>query len=82
MSCFKFDFHTVCSECRGVDCDLQTRCIECTDVDDATVQDYVSHKLSLTRKFLAKSEHKSPVPASLVGICPRLNWLHLPRHPL
>ena len=39
MSALKFDFHTVCADCRGVDCDLKTRCIECTDVDDSTMQD-------------------------------------------
>ena len=66
MSCLKFDFHTVCSECRGVDCDLQTRCIECTDVDDVTMQDYVSHQLSLERKLLAKCKRKAPNLASVV----------------
>ena len=51
MSCLKSDFHTVCTDCRGVECDLKTRCIECTDVDDSTVQDYVSHKLNLKTFF-------------------------------
>ena len=66
MSCLKFDFHTVCSDCRGVDCDMQTRCIECTDVSEVIMQDYVSHKLSLKRKLLAKCKHKAPLPPSMV----------------
>ena len=69
MSCFKFDFHTVCSDCLGgggVECDMQTRCIECTDISDVVMQDYVSHKLSLKRKLLTKYKHKAPVPPSMV----------------
>ena len=61
MSCLKFDFHTVCS-----DCDLKTRCIKCIDVDDSTVQDYVSHKLSLKRRLLAKRKHKAPIQTCMV----------------
>ena len=51
MSCLKFYSHAVCSDCQGVDCDMETRCIECTDVSDLIMQNYVAHKLSLERKF-------------------------------
>ena len=37
----KFDFHTVCTECKGSKCGLKTRCIECTDVDESHMQDYI-----------------------------------------
>ena len=66
MSALKFDFHTVCSDCRGVECDLKTRCIECTDVDDSAMHVYVSHKLSLKRRLLAKCKHKAPAQASKI----------------
>ena len=55
MSSLKFDFHTVCIECRGVDCDLETRCIECTDISDVAISDYVNHKLSLKKKLLSQA---------------------------
>ena len=64
MSSLKFNFHTVCIDCRGVDCDLETRCIECTDVSDMAMSNYVSHKLSLKKKLFAKCKLKalSPLP--------------------
>ena len=68
MSSLKFDLHTVCTDCRGIDCDLETRCIECTDVSDLVMQDYVSHKLSLKCKLLAKCKLK-------VRLCMNLRFL-------
>ena len=66
MSCLKFDFHIVYSDCRGVDCDMQTRCIECADISDVIMQDYVSDKLSSKGKLLARRKHKAPAPPSMV----------------
>ena len=34
MSSLTSDFHSVCIVCRGVDCDIDRRCIECTDVNN------------------------------------------------
>ena len=72
MSALKFDFHTVCSDCRGVECDLKTRCIECTDVDDSQMKDYVSHKLGLQRWLLAKCKHKTCSQTSKVIVEPEV----------
>ena len=66
MSSLKFDFHNVCTDCRGIDCGLEARCIQCTNVPDLVMQDYVSHKLSLKHKLLAKRKHKVPLPPSMV----------------
>ena len=60
MSSLKYNFHTVCSDCQGLDCDLETRCIEWTDVSDVIMTNYLSHKL------LAKHEHEVPLPSSVV----------------
>ena len=49
-----------------MDCNLETRCIESTDVSDLVMQDYVSLKLSLKRKQRAKCKHKVPLPLSMV----------------
>ena len=57
---------TVCIECQGVDCDLETRCIECTDISDVAMSDYVNHKLSLKKKILSKCKLKAPLPPSAV----------------
>ena len=56
MSGVKFDFHAVCSDCRGLDCDLETRFIVCADISDVAMSDYVSHKLYLKWKLWAKCE--------------------------
>ena len=66
MSSLKFDFHTVCSDCRGLDCDLEMCCIECADISDVAMSEYVSHKFSLKCKHLAKRKFKAPLPPSVV----------------
>ena len=43
-------FHSVCIDCRGIDCDIDTRCIECTDVNDTLMTVYVKYKSSLRCK--------------------------------
>ena len=48
------DFRTVCIDCRGVDCNFDHRCMECTDTDDFTMTEYVRHKLTLRRKLMSK----------------------------
>ena len=66
MCSLKFDFHTVCTDCWGVECDLETRCIECADISDVAMSDYVSHKLSLKKKLLAKCKLNASLPPSVV----------------
>ena len=56
MNALRFDFHTVCVDCRGVDCDVTIRCIECPDVDDTRMTEHVSHRLGLKRCLLAKDK--------------------------
>ena len=51
-------FHTVCIDGRGVDCDLDNHCVECTDIDDSTMTKCVRHKLSLRRKLKYKNKLK------------------------
>ena len=65
MSGLKFDFHTVYSNCQGLDYDLETCCVECADISDVAMSDYVSHKLSLKRKLLTKHKLKAPLPPSV-----------------
>ena len=61
------DFHTVCVGCRGIDCDLGNCCIECKDVDDSTMTDYVRHKLSLRCKLQCKHRLKEPKVTAVVA---------------
>ena len=68
MSALRFDYHTVCVDCRGVDCDITTRSIECTDVDDTCMTDCVSHRLGLKRHLLAKQKHESSTHAYKVKV--------------
>ena len=55
-----------CGKRMSIDCDMETRCIECTDVSDLIMRDYVSQNLSLERKLLAKCKLKAPLPPSMV----------------
>ena len=45
-----FDSHTFCSICRGFDCDLDTRCEECTDWPEGDMIAYVKHRKLLKSK--------------------------------
>ena len=50
MSSVIKDLYSVCIDCRSVDCDLDNRCVECTDIGDSTMTEYVRHKLTLRCK--------------------------------
>ena len=56
MSSLTKDFHTICIDSRGVDFDVDHRCVERTDIDDSPITEYVRHKLTLRCKL--KSKHK------------------------
>ena len=56
--------HTVCIDCRGVDCDLNHCCVECNDTDDSTMTEYVRHKLTLQRKITFKHKELKLVDIS------------------
>ena len=64
MSRKSLDSHTFCSVCRGFDCDLDTRCEECTDWHESDMIAYVKH-----RKML-KSKHVKPMARSDVPMSP------------
>ena len=61
------DFHSICVVCRGVDCDADHRCPECTDMGDSVMSKYVEHKHSLQRKLQSKHSKQDPVPAPAVA---------------
>ena len=78
MSSLKFDFHTVCIQCQGVDCDLETRCIEYTDISDVDMSDYINHKLNLKIKLLPTCKLEAPLPPSTVIADPTVVAVDLP----
>ena len=63
MSRKSFDSHTFCSICRGFDCDLDTRCEECTDWPESDMVAYVKHRKLLKSKQ-SKPKTSSDVPLS------------------
>ena len=73
MSSYKFDFHTVCVQCRGVDCDLNSRCIECTDVTTDRMSEYLAHKLSLKKKLISKRRLKTPSQSPVMDVAPAVS---------
>ena len=64
MSRKTFDSHTFCSICRGFDCDLDTRCEECTDWPEGDMVAYVKHKK------LLKSKQSKPKTSADVSLSP------------
>ena len=77
MSSYKFDFHTVCVQCRGVDCDLTIRCIECTDVMNDQMSEYVAYKLNLKKKFESKRKLKTPSQSPVIDNAPAVSAVEL-----
>ena len=76
MSALRFDFDTVCVDCKGVDCDITTRCSKCTD-DDTRMTDCVSLRLCLKGRLLANSsleEFVGDLPEERV-LCPVRTYL-------
>ena len=55
MSSLKHDSHSVCVKCRGHDCNLDRRCVECEAWSEDVLKAYVKHRKSL----VSKSEKKS-----------------------
>ena len=58
-----FDSHTFCSVCHRFDCDLDTRCEECTDWPESDVVAYVKH-MKLLKSKQSKSKTGADVPLS------------------
>ena len=54
MSSQTHDFHSLCTECCGRDCDLDNRCNECIDIDDTLMTVYVKHHRGLKCRSLSK----------------------------
>ena len=67
MSSLTYDFHSVCSVCRGNDCDCNHPCDECSNVDAETLNAYLKHKTTLQRKLQCKRKAKAqPAPLPIV----------------
>ena len=64
MSRKTFDSHTFCSICRGFNCDLDTRCEECTDWLESDMVAYIK-----PRKLL-KSKQSKPKSSADVTLSP------------
>ena len=83
MSSRKYDQHTICSQCRDVDCSFTMCCDECCAWSNDAMADYLRHKKSLATKSKKKlatsasSSFVSPAVASspLLGSTPRLPFV-------
>ena len=56
MSSFKYDKHTICSNCREIKCDLDVRCKECADWSYSDMEDFLKRRRSLESKSKKKSD--------------------------
>ena len=53
MSTLTYDFHSICVNYHGIDCDFDHRCEECADIADDVMTDYVKQRY--------KSKSKDPL---------------------
>ena len=61
MSTLTKDFHFICVECRGIDCNLTDRCDECIDIDASVINNYLEHCKQLLAKQKYKCKCKDPL---------------------
>ena len=54
MSSQTHGFHPLCTVCRGRGCDLDNRCDECIDIDDALMTVDVKHRHGLKHRVLSE----------------------------
>ena len=96
MSKESADRHTICVQCRGFDCDINSRCDECLDWSEEEISKYAKYRKSLksressSRKTslppppLTPSGHSSqpsPHPAPQPASLPAQQPAPLPAHP-
>ena len=60
MSKKSADRHTICVQCRGFDCDLNSRCDECLDWSEEEISKYAKYRKSL--KSRESSSRKTSLP--------------------
>ena len=60
MSKKSADRHTICVQCRGFDCDLNSRCEECLDWSEEEISKYAKYRKSL--KSRESSSRKTSLP--------------------
>ena len=63
-----FDQNTVCSKCRGFDCDFDRHCDVCMDWSQEEMEAYVKHRKSLVHKG-KRGKDSFPKPLSSPGPC-------------
>ena len=64
MSSLKHDSHTICSQCRDVNCSVDTRCDECKSWSVEAMQEHLKYQRSLAGK---RGSKKSAVTAASVS---------------
>ena len=64
ISSLKHDSHTICSQCRDVNCSVDTRCDECKSWSVEAMQEHLKYQLSLAGK---RGSKKPAVTAASVS---------------
>ena len=62
MSSYKYDKHSLCLNCRDVQCSLDVRCNECKSWSSEVMLDYLKHRKSL----VSKGKKKLTMPSLLL----------------
>ena len=68
MSKKSADRHTICVQCRGFDCDLNSRCEECLDWSEEEISKYAKYRKSLkSRESSSRKTSLPPPPLTLLA---------------
>ena len=96
MSKKSADRHTICVQCRGFDCDINSRCDECLDWSEEEISKYAKYRKSLKSRESSSrktslpppplnpsghSSQPSPHPAPQPASLPAQQPAPLPAHP-
>ena len=49
---------------------MTIHCIECTDIPDGKMSQYIAHKISLKKKLESKHKHRAPSQSPSVDVAP------------
>ena len=62
MSSLMHDSHLMCVACRGHDCNMDIRCVECEGWSEEIMLKYIKYRKSLTPRVSQRKKRRSPLP--------------------
>ena len=68
MSSLMHDSHLMCTNCRGRDCNMVIRCVECEGWSEEAMLKYIKYRKSLDSKSKSKKDKKISASADQASL--------------